>query len=120
MMLRGEELGVWLKVEIRVCLCVSPSNSSIKIDPSTAGSEFASGGVLGSGCVYFKCVSVCACVCVFWPPFLHKSSHTSVEEGSSETQGSGFFIVRCVFVFLAKHLSSPITTARTAAGASAG
>lgn len=99
-MLRGKELGVWLKVEVRVHLCVSPSNIFIKLAQFTAGSKFASGEVLGSGCVYCKsaCVRVCVCACAcVMASVLHKSSHTSVEEGSSETQGSGFFIVRCVF-----------------------
>lgn len=46
-----------------------------KIALSTSGREFAREGSCGSGCVYCKCVCV-----VFWPPFYHISSHTSVGE----------------------------------------
>lgn len=59
-------------------------------------------------CLLCVCVFMCVCVRAFWPLFLLKSSHTSVEEGSSETSGM-FFIVQCGFgrtLFFSHHNSS--------------
>lgn len=95
-MLRGEKLRVWLKVEIRVCLSVTPSSPSIKIALSSAGLEFASEEVLGLGCVC-QCMSVCVCgvcmcVCVCFGPIPSKRAHTYLwKRGVQKLRVWGFF-----------------------------
>lgn len=96
MMLRGEELRIWLKVEIRVCLSVTPSSPSIKIALSTAGREFASEEVLGLGVFY--CVCVCGvCMCNFGPHSF-KRAHTYLwKRGVQRLRVQGFSSPMCLF-----------------------
>lgn len=91
--------------------------SSIK--RSTAGREFASGEVLASECVSCKCVYVCVCVCLLAFTRARTPLWKRGEFGDSGFRVFHCPICFCVF-FLAEHLSSPITTARTVAGASSG
>lgn len=107
---------------IKVSLCVSPSNPAI-INLSIAGKEFASGEVLGSGSVFVcKCVCICVCLCVLAPVPSQELTHFC---GRGEFRDPRLWVSHSpiafsVLFFLSEPLSSPITTARTVAGASAG